>query len=167
MFIGHLPAGYMTARLLLRRAGVRGLAGARFLWAGAIGAIAPDFDLAYFYLVDDRQHHHHAYVTHFPAMWLAAMLVCACWWRWGRARAWASLAGVFAVGGFTHMLLDSIVGDIAWLAPFSDQRFALFEVPGTFKPWWLNFVLHWSFALELVLVASAVYIWRRDHARYW
>jgi inner membrane protein len=65
------------------------------------------------------------------------------------------------------MVLDSIVGDIAWLAPFSDERFALFEVPAIFKPWWLNFVLHWSFALELVLVASAVYCWRRDNDRYW
>jgi len=48
MFIAHLPAGYMMARLLARRARLRGRAGVRFLWAGAIGAIAPDFDLAYF-----------------------------------------------------------------------------------------------------------------------
>jgi hypothetical protein len=62
---------------------------------------------------------------------------------------------------------DSVVGDIAWLAPYSDEYFALFHVEAMFKPWWLNFILHWSFALELLLVALAVYLWRRDHARYW
>jgi inner membrane protein len=86
MFIAHLPAGYVMARLLARRARLRGRAGVRFLWAGAIGAIAPDFDLAYFYLVDGRQHNHHSYVTHYPVIWIAAMLVCACWWRADRTR---------------------------------------------------------------------------------
>ena len=167
MFIAHLPAGYMMARLLARRARLRGRAGVRFLWAGAIGAIAPDFDLAYFYLFDGRQHNHHSYVTHYPVIWIAAMLVCACWWRADRARPWAALAGVFALGGFTHMVLDIVVGDIAWLAPFSDEYFALSHVETMFKPWWLNFILHWSFALELLLVALAVYVWRRDHSRYW
>ena len=146
---------------------MRGRAGVRFLWAGAIGAIAPDFDLAYFYLVDGRQHNHHSYVTHYPVIWIAAMLVCACWWRADRARPWAALAGVFALGGITHMVLDSIVGDIAWLAPFSHEYFSLSHVEAIFEPWWLNFILHWSFALELLLVALAVYVWRRDHARYW
>jgi len=59
------------------------------------------------------------------------------------------------------MVLDSIVGDIWWFAPFVDQRFSLFTVPALYKPWWLNFILHWSFALELAVVGSAVYLWRR------
>ena len=95
------------------------------------------------------------------------MLVCPCWWRADRTRLWAALAGVFALGGFTHMVLDSVVGDIAWLAPFSHEYFSLSHVEAIFEPWWLNFILHWSFALELGLVALAVYEWRRDHARYW
>jgi hypothetical protein len=40
-------AGFRMARLLARRARLRGRA-VQFLWAGAIGAIAPHFDLAYF-----------------------------------------------------------------------------------------------------------------------
>jgi inner membrane protein len=65
------------------------------------------------------------------------------------------------------MVLDSIVGDIAWLAPFSMSTSRCPTSRRYSEPWWLNFILHWSFALELLLVALAVYVWRRDHARYW
>jgi inner membrane protein len=159
MFIGHLPAGYVTARLLLQHVRLHGVATGSFVLASLAGAVAPDLDLLYFYLVDGRQHHHHAYVTHFPALWLALMLACAAWWCWGGTRSRALVAGVFSLGGFVHMLLDSIVGDIAWFAPFSAQRFSLFAVPALYKPWWLNFILHWSFALELALLAGAAVLW--------
>jgi inner membrane protein len=130
--------------------------------ASLTGAIAPDLDLLYFYLIDGQQHHHHAYVTHFPVVWIASILVCAIWWRSGRNQSCALVAGIFSLDGFVHMLLDSIVGDIAWLAPLTPQRFSLFAVPALYKPWWLNFILHWSFALELALVAAAVIWWRHE-----
>ena len=53
------------------------------------------------------------------------------------------------------MVQDSVVGDIWWFAPFIDRSFALYT------PWWLNFVLHWSFALELAICAIAVITFRR------
>ena len=28
-------------------------------------------------------------------------------------------------------------------------------------PWYLNFVLHWTFALEMALLMSALWIWLR------
>jgi inner membrane protein len=60
-----------------------------------------------------------------------------------------------------HLCLDSIVGDIWWLAPFVDRPFSLFTVPALYQPWWLNFLLHWSFGLELGLVVWAVFVWQR------
>jgi len=59
-----------------------------------------------------------------------------------------------------HLLLDTIVGDIWWFAPFIDKPFAFFTVPALYKPWWLNFLLHWSFALELAVFALAFYLLR-------
>lgn len=58
-------------------------------------------------------------------------------------------------------VLDSVVGDIWWFAPFVDRPFALFTVPALYKPWWLNFFLHWSFALELAICAWALATYRR------
>ena len=59
---------------------------------------------------------------------------------------------VFSAGGLLHLLLDSIVGDIWWLAPIEDQPYALFTAPAVYESWWLNFILHWSFALEVLVV---------------
>jgi len=161
MFIGHIPAGYLTAKALQRKARERGISSTHFIFAGVAGAIAPDIDLLYFYLLDGRAHHHHTYATHFPVVWASAFLACAMWWLTGKARQWALLAGIFALGGFGHMLLDSVVGDIAWGAPWDMRFFSLFEVRAAYRPWWLNFILNWSFALEIVLTAAAVIVWRR------
>src|SRR5262249_26358818 len=83
------------------------------------------------------------------------------WLGFGRTgRSGAALATIFSFNGFVHLLLDSIVGRIWWLAPFVDRPFSLFTVHGTYKPWWLNFMLHWSFALEIALLISAAWLWR-------
>lgn len=68
---------------------------------------------------------------------------------------------IFSVSGFIHMILDSIVGDIWWLAPFYNRPFSLVTVPSIYDPWWLNFIFHWSFFLEICLVVYALWILRR------
>jgi inner membrane protein len=47
------------------------------------------------------------------------------------------------------------VGGIRWLAPWSDRFYRLAVVPALHHPWWLNFALHGSFLLELVIVGWA------------
>lgn len=126
-----------------------------------LGAVAPDFDLAYFYLVDERRHSHHSYWTHFPILWIGLLLLSLAWLRWGKLSDRAAFAAVFALNGLGHMVLDSVVGQISWLAPFADKPYSLFAVPAAYHIWWLNFLLHWSFVLELFIVAWAVYLWRR------
>ena len=165
MFIAHLPAGYLTARWLAPR-----LAGAsikpRLLMAWSLfGALLPDLDLLYFFLIDNRQTHHHKYFTHWPLLWLCALLLAGLARPLQPRAAAASYALISALGGFVHQLLDSVVGDIWWFAPFVDQAYALATVPARVQPWWLNFVLHWSFAIELLIVATALWVWRRDARR--
>ena len=161
MMIGHIPAGYVVSRLLSPRLAAHVRDPRWFLCAGVLGAFAPDLDMLYFHLVDGRMHHHHTYVTHFPILWGSLLLVSAVWWGFLRGER-AALATIFALNGFIHMLLDSIVGDIWWLAPFVDRPFALFTVPALYQPWWLNFILHWSFALEVALVIWAAWLWRQS-----
>jgi hypothetical protein len=165
MFIGHLPAGYLISHALSPKSGLDARWRGRFLWAGAAGALGPDLDVLYFYLVDHRQHHHHGYLTHMPVLWLGMLIAAGFWLATGREKPWAAMAAVFSFNGLVHMALDSIVGDIRWLEPFSAKSFALFKVPTLYQPWWLNFFLHWSFGFEIAVTALGVYVFiRRKHA---
>lgn len=160
MFIGHLPAGFITAKLLFPRFAAYSVSPKTFLFWGMLGAIAPDIDMLYFYLIDHRQHHHHSYFTHFPLVWLLLLIASAAWFYVAVQRNHAVLAILFSLGCFLHMFLDTIVGDIWWFAPFIDKPFALATVPAIYHPWWLNFLLHWSFGIEIIVVCWAVYLWR-------
>ncbi len=137
------------------------------LWAAFLGAIAPDLDLFYFYLVDHRQTHHHLYWSHFPLLWLTVFCLIYCLHRvWDRKH--LTFPGlVFCGSGVVHMLLDSLVGDICWLAPFSYEPFSLFTVPGGYHPWWLNFILHWSFFFEVVITGWAFWCWKYGGGVRW
>lgn len=165
MFIAHAPSGYLLGALA-QRLKYSSLAPRTLMFACLAGATAPDLDLLYFYLIDGRQTHHHQYFSHWPLLWIGLAALNAAWLSVRRRSVWAQAGLVFAVGGLLHMLLDSFVGDIWWLAPFHDQAFALFSVPARYDPWWLSFVLHWSFAVELVICLAAVVVFaRRHHSR--
>lgn len=161
MFIAHVPAGYILSTTVAERLRQMPASGFAVICAGCIGAIAPDIDMAWFYLVDERQTHHHKYVTHWPVVWLTLMLASAFWYRSVRTSKAGFLTLVFSVGTLLHLFLDSFVGDIWWFAPFVDRAFAMFTVPALFEPWWLSFILHWSFAVELSISLWALLIYRR------
>ncbi len=72
----------------------------------------------------------------------------------------------FMLGVLSHLLLDSIIGDIYWLIPFSYRPFSMFTVHPRYSPWYLNFVFHWVFGLELVLSSCAVALAWRDARRF-
>ena len=63
------------------------------------------------------------------------------------------------------MVLDSVVGDIGWLKPWHNGLYAMFEVSNRYSPWQLNFIIHWSFAMELGLLLLAVWQWRRKRLK--
>lgn len=159
MFIAHLPAGYLISRPFARRHPEQARA---IIGVGLLFSVLPDFDLAYFYLVDQRRTPHHDYWVHMPAFWLAvAAIVALVLWASGRRRQLV-LVGVGLISVLMHLVMDSIAADISWLQPFFDLRVNLVHVQALYKPWYLNFLLHWTFALELLIVALGAGFALRD-----
>jgi len=60
-----------------------------------------------------------------------------------------------------HLLLDTFVGFVWWLYPFIDKPYYLFLVPNNYSHWIINFVLHWSFLAELLIVSAAIYMYTK------
>jgi inner membrane protein len=112
--------------------------------------------------VDDRRQVHHAYLPHKPFAWLVALAAAALALRLLRAGRPAGTAlAVLGVNVMLHLVLDTTAGGIRWLWPWTQAEFALSQPTARFYPWYLNFVLHWTFALEMVLLMGALWIWRR------
>ena len=163
MIIGHLPAGYILSKLSASRFAHSISRYRTYMFWGMFGSIAPDLDMFYFHLIDHRQTHHHKYFSHYPIVWLGLVVIASILSMSKTAREkFGIYALVFSVTGFFHLTIDTIVGDIWWLAPFINRSFSLATVPAVFHPWWLNFILHWSFLLELAVIVWAVWLWRRS-----
>lgn len=149
VFIAHLPAAYLASRAFpaegpasLRRA---------MTVACLVGSVLPDVDLVWWWLVDHKRVHHHDYWTHLPLFWAIAAL---CVLAFERHR----VVLAFFVGVASHLVLDTFVGDIKWLLPFSDRYVHFVEVPARHDGghWAWSFVLHWTFLVELLITAAAV-----------
>ncbi|PCJ30198.1 MAG: hydrolase [Gammaproteobacteria bacterium] len=160
MFIAHLPSGYILATAIVERVRSLPVKASTVIAAGILGALAPDFDMLYFYLIDNRQTHHHKYFSHWPLLWLCLIMVSSWWCRFSSQSKIAFIILIFSLAGLLHILLDTLVGDIWWFAPFFNEPYALFTVPAVVKPWWLNFIVHWSFAVELAICFWAVVKYR-------
>jgi len=151
MFIGHMPSVYLGITALRKRLTKPVFA------AALIGSVFPDIDMLWFYFVDNRGHHHHEYLTHRPALYLALLMVA-----WGmRGRIGYPLVA-FSIAGLVHMVLDTVVGAIAWGWPLSHTSHTLFVVEATHGHWILSFVNHWYFKIEVAITAAAaaVLLWR-------
>ena len=132
MFIGHLPAGYLVFRTVHRRS---------LLWAGCLGAVAPDLDMLAFHFWHERAFHHHEYLTHRPLFWAAVLVLALCLKHMALPRVMAWVA-VFACGAILHCGLDTIAGSIGWLWPFSDAATTLVMIPPTYEHWVYSFLFH-------------------------
>jgi membrane-bound metal-dependent hydrolase YbcI (DUF457 family) len=155
VFIAHLPAGWLATSALLRGRAPAPPARRRLLALGLLASVLPDFDLVWFFLVDERRHVHHAYLTHKPGAWLLALAAAALVMRMMRASrtAWLALA-VFGANVMLHLVLDTTAGGIRWLWPATEAEFALSHPSARYSPWYLNFVLHWTFALEVAITLA-------------
>ena len=160
MLTAHLPSGYVLSSYLLERLRRAPAKASWLLAAGVLGGIAPDFDMLYFHFVDMGMKHHHRYPSHWPLLWLCLLAVALLWTRCRRRAPGGWLLLAFSLGGMLHVLLDTLAGDIWWLAPFVDQRYSLVTVTARYKPWWLNFVIHWVFLVELAIWGWALWRWR-------
>jgi inner membrane protein len=144
MLIAHLPAGYLTAR-------AGGVDRGALLWATLLGSVFPDFDMIWFLFVDNGAIHHHRYWVHAPGFWLAVAAVTLPFLH----GLWRRAALFFLAAIFVHLILDTLAGGIMWLWPLSDHLYALVTVPASHGHWVLSFMAHWTFWLELAVIALA------------
>ncbi len=119
------------------------------------GAVFPDLDMLFFHFVDGGRIHHHRYWVHVPAFWAAVGVLALPVLAW---RGWLQQGLVFLAAIFLHLVLDTIGGGILWGAPFDDRLYSLVTVPATQSHWVLSFVLHWTFAAELLIWGVAIYL---------
>lgn len=164
MFIAHLPAGYLATRSILARQPAPPLFRRRLLALGMAASVLPDLDLLWFYFVDHRRHVHHAYLPHLPLPWMALFAAAALlmWMARASRTAWLAML-VLAANIMLHLVLDTTAGGIRWLWPFSNAEFAMSHVQARHQAWYLNFVLHWTFALEVAILSAALWVAWRNH----
>jgi hypothetical protein len=162
MLIAHLPAGYIVSVLSFQYLKPSGIERNQYLSAGMIGAIAPDLDMIYFYCIDHRSHSHHSYFSHFPVVWLMILIMALSWLSLSGIKNRPLQATILAANGLLHMLLDFLASNIYWLAPFVMKPFSLTMVDRIYEPWWLNFIFHRSFLLELIILTWAALLFRKD-----
>ena len=163
MFIAHVPSGYILAKFLEKKLKATGLSKKTFFALLMVGAVFPDLDSFYFYFIDGRSVHHHKYFVHWFSVWLPILFAAVLYLKitkFSSKMAW--MISLFSVGAVLHICLDTFVGDVWLFAPFIDQPYVFFEVMPRYQPWWLNFILHWSFLLELFIVFFSVFIFRRN-----
>jgi inner membrane protein len=164
LLIAHLPFGYLLGAVSQSLAKAR----TRAIMAAALfGSVAPDLDMLYFHLIDERRTNHHDYFTHWPFFWLAvgAVLLMIAY-LFNRPRISTALA--FSLGTMLHMVMDSIAAPIHWLMPFDARAVELVTVPAAYSNWIWSFVLHWTFALEIAICVTALVLFayrRRATAR--
>lgn len=151
MLIAHLPAGYILGTFARNRwPGRSGI-----MAASMLGSVVPDLDMVYFHFVDGGRTHHHAYITHWPLFWAGVGLVALSVAKWRDPRYLAPV-GAFFAAAMIHMILDSVASPIMWLMPFDRRALELVTVPAMYRNWVMSFMLHWTFALELLICAWAL-----------
>lgn len=163
MFIGHLPAGYLLTKVLQKK-----LKTTQYFVVGLIGSIFPDFDIFYFYFIDQRQNSHHSYWIHIPIYWLIiATVTCLLLW-FLKKKDYFIATIIFFSNVFLHLILDTIVGKIAWLLPLTEKVYYIFDVPDRHDFWVYNFIFHWTFVFEIAIIALAIYVFvksRRNRSK--
>jgi inner membrane protein len=158
MLFAHPFAGYLVTRPFWKKYQMDFL-----VPIGIIGSIFPDFDLAYFYLLDGERNLHHEYVTHAPFFYaVLAFLSFFVLYFIPKKKAWRLGALVFFVNVFVHLLLDTVVGSISWLVPFHVGVYRLFTLSYRYGHWVPNLVFHWTFLFELCLISAAIRLMIKD-----
>jgi len=90
--------------------------------------------------------------AHLPFFWLCVATVALPLLA---SRGYLRAGLVFFAAILMHLILDTIGGGIAWAAPFDMRLIEWVTVPATQSHWILSFLLHWTFALEMVIWAIA------------
>ncbi len=163
MFIAHLPAGYLLSKCFESKSKTQKIPWKIFLTLGLIGSILPDLDLFYFYLIDARQHQHHSYWTHIPIYWICIYFFAAGIFILKKNKKMLFITTFIFIEIMLHIFLDTIAGGILWAYPKNTEYFSFFTVLPQYNWWVLNFILHWSFLLEIAILLLAFTIFKTSN----
>lgn len=155
MFIGHIPAGYVFARAIKKHITLKPLA---LITIVVIASVFPDLDLLYFYTIDQRQHLHHSYWFHLPIFWIAIYAAAIGLAYLRRSKFILTTATFWFLLILLHLVLDSITGGILWLYPLNAEYYRFVDIPAVHGWWVLNFVLHWTFLIEIACTIFAIFL---------
>jgi len=162
MLTAHAPAGYAISKVAVSLGLIpnRVVTPRTAIGTGVLAAILPDLDMIYFYSLDARQHLHHSYWTHIPLFWLVVCIGAAALLYALRRTRYVPLVMLAGINILVHCFLDTVVAGILWHKPFSHRYTVFAEVPNVYPYTFLNFVLHWTFAFEVViwLVAFGMFL---------
>jgi len=165
MFIGHVAAGYIWTKLLLKNRVFNNNDHKQqfiYFWTGILGSFFPDIDIFHFYLIDGRKHLHHSYWTHMPFFWLIALCLLLLISMIRKNKNLRNASIFFISNIFIHLLLDTVAGGIYWLYPFSKGMVTLLEVPVKSTSWIFNFVFFWTSTVEGILIILAALLCRKE-----
>jgi len=162
MFIGHVAGGYILTTFVLKKTDLSDHLKNTLFWMGIVASILPDFDIFYFYLIDHRQNSHHSYWTHLPIYWLAITAFLLITSTVFKKKVWTIATIILSTNVFLHLILDTFTGHIQWFYPFYNHRFVLFHVPAIYGWWIWNFLFHWTFLFEILLLIMAYMIYRKN-----
>jgi len=161
MLIAHLPSGYLLGISINKLSTKFSFTYKSVTVAALAGSVVPDIDLVYFYTVDAKQHLHHTYWTHMPLFWCVLYIPMAVAMRCSKDSKAIILLSIAFAGVLLHLALDTLTGSINWLYPITSNGHALVTVPTVHKWWILNFLLHWTFLLEIGIAIIAFFVHTR------
>ncbi len=158
MIFAHLPAGFITTKILEHRLHITGKKEQKYFYIiGLIFSVIPDFDVFYFYAFNSSMHHH-KFSPHLPFFWLLFFSIGAIFIYFIKKLIWVKFYIVALANIIVHLLLDSITAPLWWFYPLSNMPIMLIEVPAQYNHWFISMAFHWSFLLEVAIIATALYL---------
>ena len=157
MIFAHLPAGYITCRLLFNKFRHRVDSPKAYLFWGLLGSVAPDFNYLYLWFSDIEQDHHRIF-THYSSFWGVLLIGSVLWLRSDRRSQQPVSAFMFSIGGFIHMVLDTVPGEVFWLAPISYKPFSIGKMIETIIPCLVDRFPDWGSGIELGILLWALWL---------
>ena len=154
MLIAHMPAGYIVAKAAKQEK-------KSVVLSSLIFSIWPDLGLIYFYFFDNTSTFHRHHFPHLPIVMAIAFIATLPLYFWKPFKKFQIYYLLFFINWLIHLVLDTFTERIFWLYPFSNEGFRLIEIPAVFHHWIISFVLHWTFAVELAIVAIALILFVR------
>ncbi|MGF7059513.1 metal-dependent hydrolase [Brassicibacter mesophilus] len=163
MLIAHAPAGYVVLRLFnkIKKENIS------YFKYGILFSIWPDFDLLYFYLIDNKSSLHHFYFPHIPLFAFICCFLVIVLKKLKVDKRAINIYYLFLINWFIHLALDTVTGGINWLYPINNKLFVFIKIPANYQHWIISFVLHWSFLFEISIVIWAVILFlKRKNLRH-